>query len=246
MVIEEHAVAAWPAAVGERADGWLLRHTPGVSRRRCNSALPLEPGAERTLERVTAFYTARGMAPTVQIAPAERLADLDDTLAAAGYHRHGETLVLRAPTAVVVVAAAGEAVRVELDERPTERWLAAFEELDDHADSAAVAEGVIARIALPAAFASVTLDGRVAGMGLLVGGGAWGGVFSMATRPAYRRRGVASAILHALATWAADHGTEDLYLQVERENDTARRLYERMGFTHSHSYHYRSANPARP
>jgi GNAT superfamily N-acetyltransferase len=40
LLIEQLAVNAWPAATVRVADGWLLRHTPTVARRRSNSALP--------------------------------------------------------------------------------------------------------------------------------------------------------------------------------------------------------------
>ena len=41
LLVEELAARAWPAAEALRLDGWLLRHTPALSRRRSNSALPL-------------------------------------------------------------------------------------------------------------------------------------------------------------------------------------------------------------
>lgn len=46
LLIEQLAVNAWPAATVQLVDGWLLRHTPAVARRRSNSALP-PPGAAR-------------------------------------------------------------------------------------------------------------------------------------------------------------------------------------------------------
>ena len=39
--VEELAARGWPAAETLRRDGWLLRHTPSLTRRRSNSALPL-------------------------------------------------------------------------------------------------------------------------------------------------------------------------------------------------------------
>jgi N-acetylglutamate synthase len=44
------------------------------------------------------------------------------------------------------------------------------------------------------------------------------------------------AVLAALAGWA---GTDRMYLQVERDNTAAMRLYERAGFTEICAYHYR-------
>ncbi len=61
----------------------------------------------------------------------------------------------------------------------------------------------------------------------------------MATHPAYRRQGIATAILHVGARWASARGAEELYLQVMGDNHSARRLYDRVGFRLSHTYQYR-------
>jgi ribosomal protein S18 acetylase RimI-like enzyme len=59
--------------------------------------------------------------------------------------------------------------------------------------------------------------------------------------PEQRRRGVAQSLLRTLAGWAGEQGAERLYLQVERDNAPARRLYDRLGFTEAYRYHYRRA-----
>jgi RimJ/RimL family protein N-acetyltransferase len=61
----------------------------------------------------------------------------------------------------------------------------------------------------------------------------------MVTVPAARRRGAARLVLSAIARWACEHGAPRLYLQVERSNEAARRLYAAAGFTEVASYHYR-------
>jgi N-acetylglutamate synthase len=68
----------------------------------------------------------------------------------------------------------------------------------------------------------------------------WAGVFGMATLPRARGAGAATRVLAALARWAANQGATQLYLQVERDNTAARRLYERAGFTELCRYHYRT------
>jgi GNAT superfamily N-acetyltransferase len=250
--VELAAAAAWPAGRAEVVAGWLLRHTPGVARRRSNSALPppADQRPERELDAVEAFYRAAGLPVTVQVSPAGEQGVLDAALAARGYRREAPTLVLTAPTTTVTPAT--DPV-VEIDAVAGERWLAAYQELNGPADTSAVAERVLARVPAPAAFARAVVDGEDAAIGMFVAGsappggsppaGPWAGVFCMATAPRYRRRGLALAVLAAGARWAAVAGCAGLYLQVEQDNIAARDLYARAGFTHSHAYHYRVADP---
>jgi GNAT superfamily N-acetyltransferase len=239
--IERHAAQAWPAAITGRAEGWLLRYTPGVRRRRSNSALPPPPQRRphAVLEAVEGFYVRRGLPVAIQVSPADHHAELDGHLAALGYRRAAPTLVLTAP--VGAARAARPTTTVNIMDDPAPAWLGAFAELDGHDDSVAVGKQVLRRITGHTGYASVTIDGQIAGMGLFVVASGWAGVFCMATRPAHRRQGIAATIITAGARWAALHGADRLYLQVEAENDPAKRLYAGAGFVRSHGYHYRIA-----
>ncbi|MEU9833559.1 GNAT family N-acetyltransferase [Streptosporangium sp. NPDC048047] len=289
--IERCAALAWPAAVTEEREGWLLRHSPGVTRRRSNSALP-PPAPVTSIEHVERFYRDRGAPVRVQISPAEHHRELDARLAGLGYRVESGVAVLSARTEDVLAAtssagtapvigaavigaavstvstavecevAAGEAgtgevttdetaeahavragaarsVPVEVAGEP-DRWLAVFADLDGHSDSETVGREVISRVAGPAAFLSVSHEGRAASMGMVVADSGWAGVFCMATRPDLRRRGLAAAVLGAGARWAAGQGADRLYLQVEKDNRAALALYERIGFIYSHGYHFRT------
>jgi N-acetylglutamate synthase len=48
-------------------------------------------------------------------------------------------------------------------------------------------------------------------------------------------------MLAALADRAGTHEADRMYLQVERDNKPALRLYERTGFSETCGYHYRAA-----
>ncbi|GGQ05364.1 GNAT family N-acetyltransferase [Streptosporangium pseudovulgare] len=252
--IERCAALAWPAAVTEEHEGWLLRHSSGVTRRRSNSALP-PPAPVRSIEHVERFYRDRGAPVRVQISPAEHHRELDARLAGLGYRVESGVAVLTARTGDVVAATARAtaipAAEVRADAAPAVPvvevagdpggWLAVFADLDGHSDSETVGREVISRIAGPAAFLSVSHEGRAAAMGMVVADSGWAGVFCMATRPDLRRRGLAAAVLGAGARWAAGQGADRLYLQVEKDNLAARALYERVGFTYSHGYHFRTS-----
>jgi RimJ/RimL family protein N-acetyltransferase len=236
MLIEELASRAWPAAEAHRADGWLLRHTPALTRRRSNSALPLDDPDALDPSVVEAFYARRGGRPLVQVAPAEHHARLDSVLARRGWSVEGATDVLVAPVDDVL-----ERMRpgeVAIRSRADAQWIGAWAACEGRADADEHRREVLARIE-PAAAYALARDG--AGVGLCVCERGWAGLFGIATARHARRRGVAQAVVHALSRWAADRGAQRLYLQVEADNAPAHALYARAGFTRSHSYHYRLA-----
>jgi GNAT superfamily N-acetyltransferase len=236
MLIEELAARAWPAAEAHRADGWLLRRTPALTRRRSNSALPLGDSDARDLAVVEAFYARRGGRALVQIAPADRHGHLDAELARRGWSVDGATDVLVA--AVEDVLARMQPGDVAVRPRADAEWVATWAACEGRADADEHAREVLARIE-PAAGYALARDG--AGVGLAVCERGWAGLFSIATARDARRRGVAQAVVHALVHWAAQRGAQRIYLQVEAGNAPAHALYARAGFIRSHGYHYRLA-----
>jgi N-acetylglutamate synthase len=91
------------------------------------------------------------------------------------------------------------------------------------------------------AFASIRRHGSTVAIGRVAVASGWGGLTALEVDPGHRRAGLATAITAALAAAAASHGATGLYLQVEEDNQAARALYARSGFTDHHGYHYRIA-----
>ena len=58
----------------------------------------------------------------------------------------------------------------------------------------------------------------------------FGFVFGLYVRPEARRRGIARALMRAVAEVVRDTGREYVVLSVDTPNDGARALYERLGF----------------
>jgi GNAT superfamily N-acetyltransferase len=56
------------------------------------------------------------------------------------------------------------------------------------------------------------------------------GLYGMYVAESHRGTGVAAALVRAIADWAFELGSRELYLQVTEGNVTAERLYRRMGF----------------
>jgi GNAT superfamily N-acetyltransferase len=80
-----------------------------------------------------------------------------------------------------------------------------------------------------ACFFLAFLDGIVAGGGGVFAGQGVGGLFGASTLPAFRRRGVQSALLAARLAWARDKGC-DLAVSFARPGSISHRNIERNGF----------------
>jgi ribosomal protein S18 acetylase RimI-like enzyme len=238
-LLEEIALASWPAAVVQPLDGWLLRFNDGVTRR-ANSVWPNGTGhgppLPSKLAAVEAFYRERGLPPRYQISPASEPDDLDALLGERGYRRVAPTLV---QTTLLEGMTAEADPGVVVCDGFDEDWFAAYCEAEHYSPHEVVGRGAILRRIVGAGFALLRVDGEPVAVGLGVRAGDWLGVFSMATRPPFRRRGAATAVLHALAHWGRGHGARQAYLQVMEDNRPALALYDRFGFRTLYCYHYR-------
>jgi GNAT superfamily N-acetyltransferase len=240
--LEELAANAWPAEIIQVIDGWRLRYTGNVHRR-VNSVWPNENNGRspltRKLELVEAFYQRHKAPARFQICPAAQPANLDEVLVKRGYVVDAPTNVQTAVLADVLEETAAYHP-VTMATNFDETWFAfdvAAAQRNQH--TANVRRGIMQRIGIQTAYAALQLDGQMVGIGLGVYERGWLGVFGMRTDEAYRRRGIATAILHQLAQWGQTQGAANIYLQVEQDNPTAQRLYQKVGFKTLYTYHYR-------
>jgi GNAT superfamily N-acetyltransferase len=189
---------------------------------------------------VEEFYAGRGAVARYQISPGACPEELDTVLAERGY-RHQSLMSLQvASTARVLEQAPTGSLRVRLDDRPTREWFVVWHAVHGHGDVRSELD-MLGRVERPYAYASAMIGDDVVAVGRAVADTGWAGVFGMATLPDARGTGVARSLLAALADWARACEADHMYLQVERDNIPALRLYERMGFGEACGYHYRTA-----
>lgn len=213
------------------ADGWWLRLAP--TSWLIGSVLPHGRGAvERRVRAAEEFYAGHGISPRFEICAGACPDELDEVLEDRGYFEDGAmslqitaTARLKQPTDL----------RVTVSETPTLEWIDTLEAV------LGPQTVVLGRVESPSAYASAWIGSDVVAVGRSVADTGWAGVFGMATVPHARGRGAGRAVLGALAEWAETQEAEHMYLQVERDNAPARRLYEKIGFHELASYHYRVA-----
>ncbi|WP_299033399.1 N-acetyltransferase [uncultured Pseudokineococcus sp.] len=199
-----------------------------------------------------------GAAARADAAGLAAVADVDAELARRGWSLVSPTTVmvgalqaLAAPGAAGPPAGPGSsgagaragAPRVLVSAAPDAAWTALVRPgaVDDP-----VVDGLL-RSAPAQAFAVVREDvdegeaGAAAAAGRMAVADGWAVLTDLAVATGHRRRGLARAVVAALAVWAGERGADRVALQVADGNDRARSLYESLGLVEHHRYAYREA-----
>ncbi|MEU7167874.1 GNAT family N-acetyltransferase [Streptomyces morookaense] len=231
--LQETAARGWPARETERLGEWTLRAAGGFTAR-ANSVLGLgSPGLPlpEAVGRVAEWYGRRGLPARFQLPAGHPEAEeLDAELAGRGWTVERSALMQTAALAPVADTGADTGA-VRLSREPDAEWLAVYGPAGGGAgDAQAVLTGG------PSVwFASVP----GAAIGRCVVDGRWAGFSALAVAPEHRRQGLGGLVMARLAQQALDEGASAAYLQVEAGNGGAAALYDGLGFTTHHAYHYR-------
>lgn len=236
--LELLAARTWRGLEEERFGDWLLRAGGGFTGR-ANSALVVgRPPASLpdAVAAVTRWYTERGLRPRAQL-PVPGAEAADAAFADAGWGRDEDVLVLTASLA----GWPEPRVEVELADEPDDAWLAGYRYRGSTLPP--VAREVLMAADRPV-FAAVRTAPAPAPLAAVARGAVvdeWLVVTAVTVDERFRRRGLATAVMAALGTWARSDGATSCVLQVVASNAPALALYRRLGFTEHHRYHYRAA-----
>jgi ribosomal protein S18 acetylase RimI-like enzyme len=234
--LERLAARSWRGLEEERFGNWLLRASGGFTGR-ANSALVVgDPPTDlpTAVQALTDWYAARGLRPRAQV-PVPSSESADAAFDAAGWLRDDDNLVLTAPLTGWPAAR----VAVDLAAEPDEAWLTGYRYRGTPLPP--VARDVLVNADDPV-FASIRCDPAPAPLAAVARGVVvddWLVVTAVTVDERYRRQGLASAVMAGLGAWARDCGGRSCVLQVGGSNAPALSLYERLGFTEHHRYHYR-------
>ncbi|MBZ6192772.1 GNAT family N-acetyltransferase [Streptomyces olivaceus] len=228
---------AWRPVESEWLGEWELRAAAGFTRR-ANSVLPLgDPGLplDEALTAVRRWYGERGLPAYVQTATG---AEGTQEALCAELERRGWVREVTAEVwtgALAPVADLAEGAGVELSRTADEAWLARYQRKG-------VSEVALRVLGSGPSVWFATVPGAEAGapaaIGRCVVDGRWASFAAVEVDPAYRRRGLATTVLAALARRALEEGASAAWLQVETDNAGARALYAGMGFAAHHAYHH--------
>lgn len=241
--LEELAANAWPAHIQQHLGAWRLRASEDVTRR-ANSVLPLGamPAYAGWYDEVISFYERRRLPIRFQVSDAAP-EGLDAILQGMGYTAEAHSAVYVALCRDVVERSSqAGGLQITLSDHLDESWLDSFLRVEGHGEAKRGAyRRILGSIGPPACFVEAWQDGAVVGIGMGVAEREWVGLFNIATLVQYRRRGVGTGIMRALAEWGLENGAAQSYLQVMLTNSNAINLYTKLGFKYLYGYHYRVA-----
>jgi GNAT superfamily N-acetyltransferase len=217
-------------------DGWILRMLRGKAKRARSvnavyaSTIPL-PEKIGYCERL---YGQAGVPALFRITPFSNPPELDRSLESRGYERFDHTSV---ESATIDSAQFTGGVADAMELKP---WVEAVGEL--RGSPAVHRDAHFARIdGMPLRKVPVAVreEGRIVATGLAIVEEDCVGLFDIITQVESQRRGHAKAIVTTLLRCAWELGARYAYLQVQEENEVARRLYAQFGFSQQYVYWYR-------
>ena len=217
-------------------DGWLLRLQPGKAKRArsVNAVYPSTLPVDEKVGYCERLYAAASLPAIFRITPFTQPATLDAELERRGYGTFDFTAVECATIDPGRIGGgAGEPM-------PFEPWVQAVAEL--RGSSPEQRDGHRARVQacpLEKRAVGITENGQVVATGLSIVEDGTVGLFDIVTHPEHRRRGLGRRITAGLLAHAFESGIRDAYLQVDRDNLPARKLYAQLGFAERYLYWYR-------
>jgi ribosomal protein S18 acetylase RimI-like enzyme len=251
------ADAGWPAPerenIGSGRPGWIARAANGVTQR-ANSVYAVGGVADPAAAIAVAerWYAERGLPALFQLSDGD--GELLALLQERGYAARSETLVLAAgiaevttrlaalPRPVSLPVALPAALPLSVRETPDDEWLDLWWSVDGRggADEREWARRIVT--GGEAIYVTVRDEQGAASVGRLAlvehDGTGWGGLYALATRADARGRGHARAVIAALLDAATRRDMHAVWLQVTASNETARRLYDGLGFRQVARYRY--------
>jgi GNAT superfamily N-acetyltransferase len=235
--IERATLSAVPAPRIAFDGPFVLRSFAGGTGR-ANAAMSLDPapdaGLAARLPRIEAFYARAGLKPRIRSTPLDP-PGFPEMLNARGWHTHDESLVICGPL--------GAPFRDDPDcealDHPAPDWMAAMR-AGEHQTPARQQEKAQAPglLGVPAAWLLLRVDGVPAACAFATADGDLAGLFDLATRPEFRRRGLGRRVMSAAGAWARSRGARFAYAQVSCANTASLQLNAGLGLTEHHRYRY--------
>jgi GNAT superfamily N-acetyltransferase len=217
-------------------DGWILRLLRGKAKRArsVNAVYPSTLPLARKIAYCERLYRGAAVPALFRITPFSQPPELDAELDRQGYRRFDDTAV---ESASIDRSQLPEPVAQPME---LSSWVEAVGQLRaspiDHRSAHLARLDGMPLAKYPVAIRSA---GEILATGLAIVEDDCMGLFDIITRTDAQRRGLAKGVVASLLRIAWELGARHAYLQVQKENTAARRLYAQFGFEESYLYWYR-------
>lgn len=203
---------------------------------RANAACSLDPAPDPELAarvaRVAAHYRRLGMTPRFRSAPLDP-PGLEALLRAGGWADADESHVTHGR----VEAQADSAIRIL--PAPDAIWFEVLGTVEyQSAARRAEKQEAVPLFAIPAVWLVLEEEGQAAAAMSATCDGRFTGIFDLAVRPEFRRRGLAQRMIRAAAAWGKGLGAETCFAQVAITNKASVALQAGLGLTEAYRYRY--------
>jgi GNAT superfamily N-acetyltransferase len=205
---------------------------------RANAACSLDPSPDPDMaarvERIAAHYRRLGLKPRIRSSPLDP-AGLPAHLRATGWDEEDESLVTCGPLAGLAVADPD----VTILDAPDAAWFEVLGTVEYQSPARrAEKQDAVPLFAVPAAWMVLRLEGVPAAVLSATYDGKYFGLFDLAVRPEFRRRGLIGRTIGAAAHWAAAQGAEHVFAQVSATNTASIALQAGIGMVEHYRYSY--------
>jgi GNAT superfamily N-acetyltransferase len=192
-----------------------------------------DPALAERVARIEALYARHGLPCRFRLTPLDP-PGLEPLLVERGYAKGEETLVNAGP-----LPARPDPAARRLD-GPGPDWMAMVATAEYQTEARRAEKLRMPEIlATPGGWFLLREDGVDAACLFAVVDGPYCGIFDLATRPEFRRRGLGGRLIRAAAHWAASLGAARLWAQVASTNTASLALQRRVGLVEVYRYRYR-------
>lgn len=229
---------AFPSHETVHYDGWIIRISDGKSKR-VNSVYSLYPSTLSLEEKVgycESLYSGLHMRRVFKLTADPHCKGLDQLLRNRGYEEAGRT---RIETLDLKDFDFASDESFEYFSDFPRAW---YLDLCRAENRSEIDKKVIAeawkKVIPPQCYISLLRDGRRVAFGRGVMDQGYIGIYGIFVDPDYRRQGLGDMVTRELMAYGKRQGCETAYLQVEKDNDAAHKLYEKIGFREVYQYWY--------
>ncbi len=244
--VEKACALAWPTQNVVHADGYEFRHSPGATSRRNNSVNPTrdhQPLTAALIEKAGKHCLSLGKDLIVRVP--DMISDVGPLLDQEMFGpAQSKTKTLLAPDLHGFEVQSD----VQISTHANEAWVQfAANRAQWTNEGRQSFLNALLEIGYPILFAHIELDQELAAIAYAVVVEDIAIIESVETAPQFRRQGRAAKLLSSLLAKCRSLGATKAALQVVAQNEAARALYHKLGFTTElYEYHYRTQKEKRP